>query len=131
MRRSECPISNVLDHLGDKWSFLIIRDIAFYGKNSYSALQSSDEAIATNILSNRLSSLEASHLIQREKDPDDGRRQIYRLTESGKDLLPILVEMILWSAKHDSETLDIPQDLVENAQKDRVALLDQLRDRIE
>ena len=130
MRRSECPISNVLDHLGDKWSFLIIRDIAFYGKNSYSALQSSDEAIATNILSNRLSSLEASELILREKDPNDGRRQIYRLTESGKDLLPILVEMILWSAKHEGDALNIPDDLVKKAKKDRTTLLKQLRERI-
>ncbi|MDF2176925.1 helix-turn-helix domain-containing protein [Aliiglaciecola sp. CAU 1673] len=131
MNRSDCPISNALDHLGDKWSLLIIRDLALFGKRSYSALQGSAEGIATNILSSRLASLEASQLLTKAPDPADKRRQIYRLTEAGKDLLPILLEMILWSAKHNPGDLAIPDDLVQMAANDRAGLLARLRERID
>ena len=90
----------------------------------------SEEGIATNILSSRLKNLEASKIITRQSDPTDRRRHIYSLTESGKDLLPILIEMILWSAKHYSDTLSIPTDLVQKAKDDRDALISQLMDQI-
>ncbi len=130
MNRSDCPISNVLDHLGDRWSLLVIRDIAFFNKRAYKELLESSEGIATNILSDRLKKLEASNIIKKQPDPSDRRRQIYSLTESGIDLLPILIEMILWSAKHYSDTLAIPTDLVKKAKEDRDALINQLMDRI-
>ena len=130
MTRSDCPISNCLDYLGDKWSLLVIRDIAFFNKRSYNELLESSEGIATNILSSRLKNLEASNIIKREPNPSDRRRHIYSLTESGKDLLPILIEMILWSAKHYSDTLDIPVDLVQKAKEDRETLINQLMDQI-
>lgn len=130
MNRSDCPISNVLDHLGDRWSLLVIRDIAFFGKRSYNELLQSSEGIATNILSSRLKNLEASKIITRQPNPSDKRGHIYSLTESGKDLLPILIEMILWSARHYSDTLNIPTDLVQKAKDDREALIGQLVDQI-
>lgn len=127
MRRSDCPISNVLDYVGDRWSLLVIRDIALFGKKSYGELLESAEGIATNILSNRLNSLESSGVISKQPDPRDKRRNIYSVTEAGKDLLPILIEMILWSAKYDPETLNIPKDLVKKAKRDREGLIAQLR----
>ena len=127
MNRSDCPISSALDHLGDRWSLLIIRDIAFSGKRSYSALLESPEGIATNILSNRLNCLEKSKVIEKKRDPEDGRRQIYSLTKSGLDLLPILVEMIVWSATHNPEHLSIPEDLVAMATSDRDTLIENMR----
>lgn len=130
MNRSDCPISSALDHLGDKWSLLVIRDIALFGKQSYGALLESAEGIATNILSARLSSLEKSKIIEKQADPSDGRRSIYRLTDAGRDLLPILIEMIVWSAKHNPEGLDIPEDLVQMAKQDRDSLVQGLQKRI-
>lgn len=126
MNRSDCPISNALDYLGDRWTLLVIRDIAFFNKRSYNELLESSEGIATNILSSRLKSLEAGNIIKKEQNPSDGRRQIYSLTESGKDLIPILIEMILWSAKYYSDSLDIPHELVKRAKEDRDSLIDQL-----
>lgn len=126
MNRSDCPISNALDYLGDKWSLLVIRDIAFFNKRSYNQLLESSEGIATNILSSRLKNLEASNIIKREVNPTDRRRHIYSLTESGMDLIPILIEMILWSAKYYSDTLEIPIELVQKAKEDRGALINQL-----
>ena len=111
-RRSDCPIANVLDLVGDKWSLLLLRDLLFFNKQTYSELQHSDEKIATNILSSRLEQLEASGLISKQKDQQDKRKKVYRLTESGKDMMPILLEMIAWSAKYDKDT-NAPKELVE------------------
>lgn len=131
MNRSDCPIASALDHVGDRWSLLIIRDLAFFGKKSYSELMASAEKIATNILSNRLASLEQSGIIDKQKDPNDGRRQQYCLTQAGKDLLPILIELILWSAKHKPENISVPTDLVNLAKQDKNMLLNQLQQGIE
>ncbi|KZN37966.1 hypothetical protein N480_14580 [Pseudoalteromonas luteoviolacea S2607] len=127
--RSQCPISNVLDHVGDKWSLLIIRDLMFFGKHTYSDLQNSDEKMATNILSSRLEKLESDGLITKQSDPKDKRKKIYRLTGAGIDMLPILLEMIIWSSKHAPE-LNIPNELVYRAQMDRTGLIEDLTLRI-
>lgn len=98
--RSDCPISTALDIFGDKWSLLIIRDMIFKGKNTYGDFLASEEKIATNILADRLSLLECSGIITKHKHPDSKAKMLYKLTEKGIDLLPVLVEMIAWSEKH-------------------------------
>ena len=124
-RRSHCPISNVLDHVGDKWSLLILRDLMFFGKHSYSELQASDEGIASNILSTRLTQLEQDGLIEKTTDPKDKRKRVYALTESGRDMLPILLEMIAWSGKYDANT-NAPKPLLERINNDRENLIAEL-----
>jgi DNA-binding HxlR family transcriptional regulator len=124
--RSDCPISCLLDHVGDKWSLLIIRDIALYGKQSYKALQQSNEKIATNILAARLETLESSGLISKHADPDDKRKKRYVLTPAGKDLIPVLVEMILWSDQYESAAA-APAELVQRAKQDRASLIRDLQ----
>ena len=105
-RRSNCPISFSLDLIGDSWSLLIIRDIIFAGKKTFGEFLASDEGIARNILSNRLSRLETIGLITKNPHPDDRRKDLYELTEAGLDLLPVLFELSCWGAKHESETAD-------------------------
>lgn len=129
-RRSDCPISNVLDFVGDKWSLLILRDLMFFGKRTYSDLQNSDEGVATNILSNRLEKLESDQLISKQTHPQDRRKKIYGLTEKGRDMLPILLEMIIWSGKYDPDT-NAPEKLIDRAKHDREQLLADLLDTIE
>ena len=102
-RRSACAISMALDAIGDKWSLLILRDLMFTNKRSYGELQSSDEKIATNILAARLQSLEANGLIRKTADPDNGRRNLYYLTEKGIDLLPVIIELRQWTEKHNPD----------------------------
>ncbi|MEM9602468.1 MAG: helix-turn-helix domain-containing protein [Pseudomonadota bacterium] len=128
-RRSDCPVSNVLDLVGDKWSLLIVRDLLFFGRRSYSELQSADERVATNILSNRLARLEAHGIISRQRDPEDRRRKLYGLTAAGVDLLPIVLEMILWSSKHDPNT-NAHAQLVHRAKHDRENLVRDIRVRL-
>ncbi|MCX7552756.1 helix-turn-helix domain-containing protein [Marinicella sp. S1101] len=100
-----CPMTYVLEILGDKWSFLIIRDMLFKGCCQYKQFIESDEGMATNILANRLKKLTQHDLITQCKDPNNGRQKLYHLTTKGLDLVPAILHLIKWSGKHDSETL--------------------------
>ena len=103
-RRSDCPISTALDIFGDKWTLLIIRDLLFKCKQHYVEFLQSEEKIATNILADRLHILEQHGIISKSVDPAHGSRYLYHLSMKGADLLPMLIEMILWSAKYDPAT---------------------------
>lgn len=100
--RSDCPIGCALDVFGDKWSLLIIRDIMLRGKLSYSEFLTSEEKIATNILVNRLSVLEAEHILSKQVSPTNKSKFVYSLTEKGIDLLPIVIEIMDWGAKYNA-----------------------------
>src|ERR1700743_2097182 len=103
-RRSDCPINYALELFGDRWTFLIIRDLMFKGKSHYNEFLQSEEKIATNILANRLQLLEHNGIVTKSTDPGHGSKWIYRLTAKGIDLIPLLIEMIIWSAKYDKKT---------------------------
>src|SRR6266542_5845105 len=100
-RRSDCPINFALETFGDTWSLLIIRDIVFFGKRTYGDFFKSRESIATNILASRLTLLEHEGILYKTPHPDDKRKDVYALTEKGLDLIPMLLEMVAWGAKHD------------------------------
>jgi DNA-binding HxlR family transcriptional regulator len=88
--------------LGDRWSLLILRDMMLRGFRTYKQfLKESYEGIATNILADRLRTLEAYGIISAAPDSADGRKLIYSLTAKGIDLAPVLTEMVLWAARHE------------------------------
>ncbi len=121
-RRSDCPTAYALDVFGDRWTLLVIRDLLFGDKRRYGDFLDSEESIATNILSDRLARLEACGIVAVSPDPSDRRRKVYRLTRKGLDLAPLMVEMILWSAKHDPRTA-ASKAFVRRARRDREGLL--------
>lgn len=123
--RSTCSIAFGLDLIGDKWSLIIVRDIALRGKRSYGDFLKSEEKIATNILASRLSSLEQNGIITKEDDPSDKRKEHYSLTKKGLDLLPVLLEMLVWGSKY-FEGGESPKWFVEEAKNDRNGLLEQI-----
>lgn len=127
--RSDCPINYLLELVGDKWTLLIVRDILLNGKSSYGEFLASDEKIATNILASRLTSLESAGFITKNADPENKKKFIYSLTEKGLDLIPLYIEIILWSAKHSP--LPIPddrKDIVAKAKQDKATLVAELRE---
>lgn len=97
--RSNCPVNFGLEMFGDKWSLLIVRDIVFWGKKTYSDFLRSDEGIATNILASRLTQLEENGILKKEPHPTDRRKDVYAMTEKGLELIPLLVEIVSWSGK--------------------------------
>jgi DNA-binding HxlR family transcriptional regulator len=102
--RSHCPINFGVELFGDKWSLLIVRDIVFFGKNTYGDFLKSDEGIATNILASRLAFLEEQGIVRKAPHSTDNRKDHYSLTEKGLDLIPILLDIVLWSAKYDAKS---------------------------
>ena len=96
--RSACPITNVLDILGDKWTLLVIRDLVL-GKRRYQEFMSSPEKMASNILADRLKRLEAGGLVTRRTYQGNPPRYEYLLTKKGKGLEPVLEAIIVWGQK--------------------------------
>lgn len=99
-KRSDCPISSSLDVWGDKWSLLIVRDLMFSKQCTYGDFLKSDEKIATNILASRLLMLEQNGIITKQGHPDSKAKVLYKLTEKGIDLMPLLIEINLWAEKY-------------------------------
>ena len=135
--RSTCPVTFALDIFGDKWSLLILRDIVFKGKRHYREFLASPEKISTNILADRLKHLEATGLLSKARDMQNRSKFVYRLTDKGKDLLPLLLELIRWSATHDPQPgvpdciiSGAPARLLERLDEDRGTLIEDILDRL-
>lgn len=124
-RRSACPIAISLDLFGDRWSLLIVRDLLFKKLETFTEFATAGEGIATNVLADRLERLKAAGIIAQHRDPADGRRFVYRLTEKGLDLAPVLIEMVVWAARY--ERTDAPADVVAEMTTNRRGVLAQLR----
>lgn len=106
--RSGCAISKALEVIGDRWSLLILRDLMFTQKRSYSELQACEEKIATNILAARLAMLEDNGIVVKSTDPENKRRVLYHLTMKGIDLLPVIMELKEWMKKYNADVTDCP-----------------------
>ena len=99
-KRSDCPVSCSLDIWGDKWSLLIVRDLMFAKQCTYGDFLKSDEKIATNILASRLQTLEENGIITKSDHPESKAKVLYKLTQKGIDLLPVMIEINLWAEKY-------------------------------
>jgi DNA-binding HxlR family transcriptional regulator len=121
-RRSGCPINFALETFGDSWTLLIIRDMLFQGKRTFAEFEAAEERISTNILSARLKALTKRGIISKQ---GRGRATRYSLTARGLDLLPLMLEMIAWSARHDPRTA-APKPFVRRLTTDRPAVIAEL-----
>jgi len=123
--RSSCPISTTLDILGDKWSLLIVRDMAFKGMSTYGEFLNAGEGIATNVLADKLALLESGGIISKGTHPSSKAKILYRLTPKGIDLIPSLVEIILWSEKYHDVHEQATQ-FAKQAKKDKAGVIKML-----
>jgi len=94
---AECGISAALEVVGERWSFLILRG-TFNGLKHFEEFQQT-LGIARNILSNRLVRLVEHDILMRQPDPADRRKIVYRLTEKGRALLPVLIALRQWGER--------------------------------
>ncbi len=114
--RSVCPVANALDFLGDRWSLLVIRDLLFLNKHEFGEFMGGPERIATNILADRLKTLQECGVIASRPHPSHKNKKLYYLTRMGKGLLPVLVELILWGAAY-LQVPDMPRAKFEKVRK--------------
>lgn len=99
-RRSDCPIVNALEIVGDRWTLVVVRDLMFRGLREYGQFLRAGENIATNILAERLDRLVCAGLVLRSDHPTDQKKNIFLLTEKGIDLAPLMIDLALWGAAH-------------------------------
>ena len=116
-----------LERFGDRWSLLIIRDLMVRGYRTFKDFQGSGEGIATTVLTDRLRKLEASGMITVEEDGTDGRKLNYRLTEKGIALAPMMLELLIWGARH--EDTGAPCAVIDNMEKNREHVLAEVQRR--
>jgi len=124
--RSTCPLANALDILGDRWTLLVLRDLVFYGKREFNEFLNGGEGIATNVLAERLERLCCSGLVTRHDHPTNGKKYVYRATRKGIDLIPTMVELVLWSERHLPE-VKVPRERLEPLIKDKEGFIQGLR----
>lgn len=132
-RRSNCPISYSLDFLGDKWVLLIFRDMIFRKYTYFKQFLSSSEKIATNVLSDRLKMLESNEFVYSQVDSIRKNMKVYKLTQKGKDLIPVLLELTIW-AKHYGNFGDDTEELkqyVNTIKEDREAFIKKTLEELE
>jgi DNA-binding HxlR family transcriptional regulator len=97
-RPVSCSIARAMEILGERWTFLILRE-SFYGVRRFSDMQR-NLGIARNILSTRLQSLVAAGVLERIPYQEEPPRFEYRLTEAGRDLYPSIVTLMRWGDRH-------------------------------
>lgn len=129
--RSGCPINAAVEVFGDPWSVIVLRDVMFGNRRYFrELLSSSDEGIASNILSNRLKKLVEGGLLTKE-EAGRGQRAAYALTEAGIQTLPIMVALGNWGLAHRDGTrqLRVRAELLRDAGPEMVeSFMDELRE---
>ena len=121
--RCDCPFTSALDVLGDKWMLVIVKLMVIEGKETFKGFMESEEAIASNILSAKLKLLEEFGIIIKTKRPNNKKTNLYLLTEKGLALIPVLVELAVWSDQHlrDIHPTLVNGEEMEFLRKDKVA----------
>ena len=92
--RKHCPVARSLDVVGDKWSILIVRNLALDGPHRFQDFANALTGISPSTLSARLKSLQAHGLIDRDVLETHPPRTEYTLTRLGEEMKPVL--QALW-----------------------------------
>jgi DNA-binding HxlR family transcriptional regulator len=93
-----CAIAAALDVVGDRWTLLICRELVF-GDCRFTDLRNALPGIAPNLLTDRLRALQAEDLVTTVELPPPAARTVYRLTETGRDVVPVLRELARFGAR--------------------------------
>lgn len=99
----KCPVRNVIDRIGDKWSLLVLLVLEETEVLRFNELQKHIESISPKMLAVTLKTLEADGLVKRTVYPQIPPKVEYNLTKRGKSLLPHLHGLVGWAAKNMNE----------------------------
>jgi DNA-binding HxlR family transcriptional regulator len=91
-----CSVARSLDVVGDRWVLLIVRELLAFGPHRYSDLKRGLPGIASNLLSDRLKTMEADGLIERHEAPAPIGTRVYQLTPRGRELEDVLRALTRW-----------------------------------
>jgi DNA-binding HxlR family transcriptional regulator len=105
-----CAIAKSLDVVGDRWTLLIVRELALRGACRYTDLRNGLPGIASNLLAERLRDLEKAGVVAREEAPPPIATTLFRLTPRGEELRPVLDDLMRWGLPLMAE--QSPDDIV-------------------
>ena len=127
--QSYCPIATCAEVLADRWSVIILRDIAIYDQRTFrSILANNNENISSSVLAGRLQRLCDIGLLHHKGDPAHSQRKIYFLTPPAIDLLPLLIDMAVWALTYASPSEEpIPLEKIHPQSQYSEKLIDHLR----
>lgn len=98
-----CPIRNVIDKFGDKWSLLVLYQLHNNGTLRFNELHREMADCSQKMLSQTLKRLEQIGLISRQVYPEVPPRVEYSLTAGGHSLMPHVSALIGWALEHFEE----------------------------
>ncbi|MFE2445904.1 winged helix-turn-helix transcriptional regulator [Streptomyces melanosporofaciens] len=101
-----CPSRDVLDRIGDKWTVLVLGELANSGAKRYTALRRRLDGVSEKMLTQTLRALERDGLVRRTVHPEIPPRVEYELTELGVTLRGPLLALTDWSMLHMNEVLE-------------------------
>src|ERR1700739_2546544 len=100
-----CPIATSLDIVGERWTLLILREL-LGGPRRYSDLRAELPGIATNLLADRLTELQAAGLVDRAELPPPVARTVYSFSDVGWQRVPSILQSIAWLGLDRLDPLD-------------------------
>jgi len=115
--RSHCPLNCAVECFGDRWSLLVVREIIAKGRRTFSQLLGMEEGISTGTLSDRVAMLQDQGIVTRKAREDDRRSVEYGLTPKGKELEPVLSEIVTWVT--NNQMTDAAAEAVDSAPRAR------------
>ena len=96
---AQCPIRTSLGVLGKKWTMLILRDIGFLKIVRFNRILESISGLTPRVLSMRLRELEDEGFIECERGKKEPTEVVWKLTEKGRDTMPILIQLTAFGSK--------------------------------
>ena len=106
-----CGLAHALDLLGERWGMLVLRELA-YGPRRFSELKSDLQGISANVLTQRLTELEARGLIRKLKLPPPASVQVYQATNWGLEAVPVIASLGRWAARSPLHDPTLPMSHV-------------------
>jgi DNA-binding HxlR family transcriptional regulator/putative sterol carrier protein len=93
-----CGLARALDVVGDRWTLLIVRELLL-GPRRFTDLLDGLPGVSRNLLTERLRDLERDGVVVRQELPPPAARQVYELTDDGRDLADAVVPLVAWGAR--------------------------------
>jgi DNA-binding HxlR family transcriptional regulator len=93
-----CGVARALDIVGERWALLVVRDLLL-GPKRFTDLRAGLPHVSPDVLSQRLRELEEAGIVRRTKLPPPTSARVYELTERGRALQPIVIELGRWGSQ--------------------------------
>jgi DNA-binding HxlR family transcriptional regulator len=106
-----CGLAHAMELLGERWAMLVLRELA-YGPRRFSELKVDLQGISANVLTQRLTELEARGLVKKIKLPPPASVQVYQATEWGLEAVPVIASLGKWAARSPRHDPTLPMSHV-------------------